>query len=66
MILFWIPASTAEAAAVIPNGAKIFFVKGTVTFLNGPTILLNNDPKNPPGWIILKNWAIECQLKYCY
>ena len=24
-VLFWIPASIAEAAAVIPNGAKIFF-----------------------------------------
>ena len=25
-IFFWIPASIAEAAAVIPNGAKIFFL----------------------------------------
>ena len=24
-ILFWIPASIAEAAAVIPNGAKTLF-----------------------------------------
>ena len=26
-IFFWIPASTGEAAAVIPNGAKIFLAK---------------------------------------
>ena len=38
-----------EAAAVIPNGAKIFFAKGTVTFINGPANVLNNDPKNPPN-----------------
>ena len=38
----------AEAAAVIPNGAKTFFAKGIATFINGPANLLNNDPKNPP------------------
>ena len=43
-----------EAAAVIPNEAKIFFAKGTATFVNGPANLLNNDPKNPPDWIILE------------
>ena len=42
------PASIAEAAAVISNGAKIFFSKGIATFINGPTNVLNNDPKNPP------------------
>ena len=47
-ILFSIPASIAEAAAVIPNGAKTFFAKGIATFINGPANLLNNDPKNPP------------------
>ena len=47
-IFFWIRASTAEAAAVIPNGAKTFFAKGIATFINGPANLLNNDPKNPP------------------
>ena len=46
-IFFWIHASIAEAAAVIPNGAKTFFVKGIATFINGPANLLNNDPKNP-------------------
>ena len=53
MYFFWIPATIAEAAAVIPNGAKIFFAKGTATFINGPANLLNKDPKNPPDWIIL-------------
>ena len=41
-------ASIAETAAVIPNGAKIYFANGTATFINGPTILLNNAPKNSP------------------
>ena len=38
----------AEAAAVIPNGAKTVFAKGIATFINGTVYLLNNDPKNPP------------------
>ena len=42
------PESIAEAAAVIPNGAKIFFARGTATFIKGPASLLHNDPKNPP------------------
>ena len=29
--VFLIPASIAEAAAVIPNGAKTFFAKGIAT-----------------------------------
>ena len=41
-------ASIAETAAVIPNGAKIFFAKGTAAFINRPANSLNNDPKNPP------------------
>ena len=40
--------SIDEAAAVIPNEAKIFFASGAAAFLNGPASLLNNDPKNPP------------------
>ena len=48
MYFFWIPASIAEAAAVIPNGAKIFLAKGTATFINGPANLLKNGPKNAP------------------
>ena len=43
---FLIPASIAEAAAVIPNGAKIVFAKGTAAFTNGPANLLNNEAKN--------------------
>ena len=47
--IFWggILASLAEAAAVIPNKAKIFFAKRIATFINTPASLLNNDPKNP-------------------
>ena len=59
MYFFWIPASIAEAAAVIPNGAKTFFAKAIATFINGPANLLNNDHKNPPDWIILEIWALE-------
>ena len=47
-ISFWIPASIAEAAAVVPNGAKTFFAKGTTTFVNGPASLLNSDPNPSP------------------
>ena len=38
---------------------KHFFAKGIATFINGPANLLNNDPKNPPDWIILEIWALE-------
>ena len=64
-ICFWVPASIAEAAVVIPNGAKIFFAKGIATFINGPANLLNSDPKNSQDWIILEIWALN-QLAYCY
>ena len=47
-VFFRISVSIAEAAAVIPKGAKIFFAKGTATFINGPASLLNNDPTNSP------------------
>ena len=56
---FEIPASTVKAAAVISNGTKIPFAKGTAAFINGPANLLNNDPKNPLDGIILKIWALE-------
>ena len=46
VLFFWIPALIAQAAAVIPNGANIFFTKGTATFINEPSNLLNSDPKN--------------------
>ena len=58
-IFFYISVSTAEAAAVIPNGSKIFFAKGTTTFINGPLILVNNEPKNPPDWISLDISALD-------
>ena len=35
---FWIPASTDEDVAVIPNGVKICFANGTATFINGAAI----------------------------
>ena len=54
-VFFCIPASNAEAAAVIPNGAK----KETAIFINGPADLLNKDPKNPPDLIILLICALE-------
>ena len=45
MYFFGIPVSIGEVVAVIPNGAKIFFARGAATFINGPAILLNNEPK---------------------
>ena len=53
-IFYLMSASIAYVAAVIPNGAKMFFAKVTATFINGPAILLNNDPENPPDRIILE------------
>ena len=53
-IFFLIPATIAEAAAVIPSEAKIFLAKGTATFINEPANLLNSDPKNPPDCFILE------------
>ena len=41
-IFFWIPASIAEAAAVIPNGARIFFfAKGTATLSRHEQVCLS-------------------------
>ena len=49
-IYFGIPASIAEAAAVIPNGAKMIFANGTATFINrrANANLLNNEHRSPP------------------
>ena len=57
-----------ETAAAIPNGAKIFFVQGTATFINGPANILNSEPKNPPDWIILDIWDLDnfYQLTYFF
>ena len=52
----WIPASISEAAAGIPNWANFAYV--TATFINGPAIILNNAPKNPPDWILLDVWVV--------
>ena len=49
-IFFYMPALITEAAAVIPNEARIFFAKGTATFINGPVIYL---------MMILKTHQIE-------
>ena len=51
--------------AVIPEGAKMCFAKGTATLINGPANLLTNGPKNPPDWIILDIWALESFI-YCF
>ena len=59
MYFFLIPASIAEAAAVISNGAKTFFAKGIAIFINGPAGLLNNDPKYLPDWFILEICTLE-------
>ena len=50
MYSLWISASIAEAAAITPKEAKIFFAKGTATFINGHAVLLNNEPRSAPGW----------------
>ena len=59
VISFKFPYSIAEAAAVIPKGAKILFANGTATFLKGPANLLDNEPKNYPDLIILDIWASD-------
>ena len=46
-IFLWIAPSIADAAAIIPSGAKKFFASGTATFVNGPANLLNSEPRNP-------------------
>ena len=56
---FGIPVSMAEAAAVIPNGAKILFVKETPTFVTGPAILLNNTLKNPPDLFFFRYFSFR-------
>ena len=57
--IFGIPASIAEAAAVIPNGAKTFLARGIATFINGPANLLNNDPKNPSRLNYFRNLSFR-------
>ena len=62
-IFLFIPASDADAAAVIPKGIKTllanglitFFIKGNLVFSNGPSNLL----RNPPDCIIYDNWVFD-------
>ena len=51
MYLFSILPSIADIAAVKLNGANTFLANDIATFINGPTNLLNNLPKNPPDCI---------------
>ena len=64
MYFFWIPATIAESATVIPNEAKIFFANETATFINGPTNLLNNETKNPPDWISFRQLYISWHVVF--
>ena len=62
-IFLFIPASDADAAAVIPKGIKTllandlttFFIKGNRVFSNGPSNLV----RNPPDCIIYDNWVFD-------
>ena len=65
-IFYWIASSIAEAAAVIPNGAKTFCANGAATFINGPAILHSNEPKDPPDRIQLVLYTTLYQLTYCF
>ena len=65
-IFFWIPLSIAEAAAVIPNWAKICFANATSTFNKRPVILLNNESKNPPNWIILDFCVVGSSINWIF
>ena len=51
MNFFCILLSIADIAAVKPNGTNTFLANDIATFINGPTNLLNNLPKNPPDRI---------------
>ena len=59
-IFFWILASIAEAAAVIPNGARIFFASGTATFVRVRANLLKISPDQIKqlyiNWHIIFKW----------
>ena len=66
----YIPASTADAAAVNPKGIKTlldnglitFFISGNPAFSNGPRSL----PRNPPDCIILDIWVFDNLLLVDY
>ena len=50
-IFFCILPSIADIADAKPNGANTFLGNGIATYINGPSNLLNNLPKNPPDCI---------------
>ena len=62
-IFLWITASVADAAAVNPNGIKMFLALGQSTFfINGNPVFING-PKSLPGSLsdcpILYNWVFD-------
>ena len=62
-ILWFIPASAADAAAVNPGGIKTLLASGFITFvINGNPVFSNgssNLPKDPPDCIILDIWVFD-------
>ena len=50
--------SIADIAAVKPNSANTFLANGIATFINGPTNLINNLPKNPSDCINFFIWTL--------
>ena len=38
---------------------KYVFVNGTATFINRSANLLNNEPNNPPDWVISEIWGLD-------
>ena len=51
MYLFLHTSINSRHSTVKPNGSNTFLGSGIATFINGPTNLLNNLPKNPPDCI---------------
>ena len=58
-IFLCIPASSADAAAVNPNGIKTLLANGLITFFINRRPVFNNGlrslPRNPPDYITLGN-----------
>ena len=61
-IFLCIPASSADAAAVNPNGIKTLLANGLIRFFINRRPVFNNGPRslprNPPDYITLGNWAL--------
>ena len=62
-IFLCIPASAADAAAVIPNGIRTLLANGLITFFINGNPVFNNGPinllRNYPNWIIFDNWVFD-------